>query len=149
MPWTEGRRALQRIGPRRRAEVSRERQRRGGQSALPDSGSTERGCGCWLIRVIASETRHEVEAEGEFGVLRFEIMNVPSADNPKSGSLVAMSIMQPAAATAQGRAGCWLSHCRQHEFCDIIHKLETEVIESLQHVLTFGLLGIAEMGVSL
>lgn len=34
-----------------------------------------------------------IEAEGEFGTLRFEIMNVPSADNPKSGSLVAMSII--------------------------------------------------------
>ena len=49
------------------------------------------------LRVLADpvieRNRHEVEAEGEFGVLRFEIMNVPSADNPKSGSLVAMSIM--------------------------------------------------------
>ncbi|CAN5511707.1 aspartate dehydrogenase [soil metagenome] len=49
------------------------------------------------LRVLADpdidRNRHEVEAEGEFGTLRFEIMNVPSADNPKSGSLVAMSII--------------------------------------------------------
>jgi aspartate dehydrogenase len=49
------------------------------------------------LRVLADpdieRNRHEVEAEGEFGTLRFEIMNVPSADNPKTGSLVAMSII--------------------------------------------------------
>jgi len=49
------------------------------------------------LRVLADpdieRNRHEVEAEGEFGTLRFEIMNVPSADNPKSASLVAMSII--------------------------------------------------------
>ncbi len=49
------------------------------------------------LRVVADpeieRNRHEVEAEGEFGTLRFEIMNVPSADNPKSGSLVAMAII--------------------------------------------------------
>jgi aspartate dehydrogenase len=49
------------------------------------------------LRVVADpdieRNRHEVEAEGEFGTLRFEILNVPSADNPKSGSLVAMSII--------------------------------------------------------
>ena len=49
------------------------------------------------LRVLADpdidRNRHEVEAEGEFGTLRFEIMNVPSADNPKSGSLVAMAII--------------------------------------------------------
>ena len=49
------------------------------------------------LRVLADpdieRNRHEVEAEGEFGSLRFEIMNVPSPENPKSGSLVAMSII--------------------------------------------------------
>ncbi len=49
------------------------------------------------LRVLADPSidrnRHEVEAEGEFGTLRFEIMNIPSADNPKSASLVAMSII--------------------------------------------------------
>lgn len=49
------------------------------------------------LRVLADpeieRNRHEVEAEGEFGELRFEIMNVPSPDNPKTGSLVAMSII--------------------------------------------------------
>lgn len=49
------------------------------------------------LRVLADpqieRNRHEVEAEGEFGSLRFEIMNVPSPDNPKTASLVAMSII--------------------------------------------------------
>jgi aspartate dehydrogenase len=36
---------------------------------------------------------HTVEAEGAFGSLRFEIQNVPSAQNPKTGALVAMSAL--------------------------------------------------------
>ena len=50
------------------------------------------------VRVIADPTldrnRHEVVAEGDFGRLRFEIENVPSADNPRTGLLVAMSVVQ-------------------------------------------------------
>jgi len=49
------------------------------------------------LRVLADPTidrnRHEVEAEGEFGYLRFEIQNVPSQDNARSARLVAMSIV--------------------------------------------------------
>lgn len=37
---------------------------------------------------------HTVEAEGTFGSLRFEIRNVPSAQNPKTGALVAMSALK-------------------------------------------------------
>ncbi len=36
---------------------------------------------------------HQVEAEGDFGLLRFEIRNVPSESNPKTGRIVAMSII--------------------------------------------------------
>jgi aspartate dehydrogenase len=50
------------------------------------------------VRVIADPTldrnRHEVVAEGDFGRLRFEIENVPTADNPRTGRLVAMSVVQ-------------------------------------------------------
>jgi aspartate dehydrogenase len=50
------------------------------------------------VRVIADpaldRNRHEVVAEGDFGRLRFEIENVPSADNPRTGRLVAMSVIQ-------------------------------------------------------
>jgi aspartate dehydrogenase len=50
-----------------------------------------------LVRVIADpavdRNTHQVEAEGDFGYLRFEIRNVPSDDNPKTGRIVAMSII--------------------------------------------------------
>jgi aspartate dehydrogenase len=50
-----------------------------------------------LVRVIADpavdRNTHQVEAEGGFGYLRFEIRNVPSDDNPKTGRIVAMSII--------------------------------------------------------
>jgi aspartate dehydrogenase len=50
------------------------------------------------VRVIADPTldrnRHEVVAEGDFGRLRFEIENVPTEDNPRTGKLVAMSVVQ-------------------------------------------------------
>jgi aspartate dehydrogenase len=36
---------------------------------------------------------HEVVAQGTFGELRFTIRNVPSDDNPKTGRLVAMSVI--------------------------------------------------------
>jgi aspartate dehydrogenase len=49
------------------------------------------------VRVIADpavdRNVHQVEAEGGFGQLRFEIRNVPSDDNPKTGRIVAMSIV--------------------------------------------------------
>lgn len=50
-----------------------------------------------LVRVIADpavdRNVHQVEAEGAFGSMRFEIRNVPSDDNPKTGRIVAMSII--------------------------------------------------------
>jgi aspartate dehydrogenase len=50
-----------------------------------------------MVRVIADpavdRNVHQVEAEGGFGQLRFEIRNVPSDDNPKTGRIVAMSII--------------------------------------------------------
>jgi len=49
------------------------------------------------VRVIADpgvlRNRHEVVAEGAFGKLRFEIENVPTLDNPRTGRLVAMSVV--------------------------------------------------------
>ncbi len=49
-----------------------------------------------VVTVDPAVTRnvHIVEAEGVFGSLRFEIQNVPSKRNPKSGALVAMSALQ-------------------------------------------------------
>lgn len=38
--------------------------------------------------------QHEVVAEGAFGWLRFEIANVPSAENPRTGRIVAMSVVR-------------------------------------------------------
>jgi aspartate dehydrogenase len=50
------------------------------------------------VRVVADpaleRNRHEVVAEGDFGRLRFEIENVPTDDNPRTGRLVAMSVVQ-------------------------------------------------------
>jgi aspartate dehydrogenase len=49
------------------------------------------------VRVIADpaleHNQHEVVAEGDFGRLRFEIESVPTADNPRTGRLVAMSVV--------------------------------------------------------
>jgi aspartate dehydrogenase len=47
-----------------------------------------------LVDPAVDRNVHTVEAEGTFGSLRFEIRNIPSRRNPKSGSLVAMSILQ-------------------------------------------------------
>jgi aspartate dehydrogenase len=50
------------------------------------------------VRVLAdpavTRNHHEVVAEGPFGILRFEIANIPSEANPKTGRLVALSIVQ-------------------------------------------------------
>lgn len=50
------------------------------------------------VRVIADpaveQNQHEVLVEGTFGRLRFEIANVPTAENPRTGRLVAMSVVQ-------------------------------------------------------
>jgi aspartate dehydrogenase len=49
------------------------------------------------VRVVADPSidrnTHEVIAEGAFGSLRFEIRNVPTRDNPKTGEIVAMSVL--------------------------------------------------------
>jgi aspartate dehydrogenase len=37
---------------------------------------------------------HEVTAEGVFGSLRFEIANVPTEENPRTGRIVAMSVVR-------------------------------------------------------
>jgi aspartate dehydrogenase len=48
---------------------------------------------CVIADPSVDRNRHEVFAEGEFGTLRFEIANIPSEENPRSGRLVAMSIV--------------------------------------------------------
>jgi aspartate dehydrogenase len=48
---------------------------------------------CVLADPGIDRNRHEVEAVGEFGHLRFEIQNIPSQDNARSARLVAMSIV--------------------------------------------------------
>jgi aspartate dehydrogenase len=49
------------------------------------------------VRVIADpaveRNQHEVMVEGTFGRLRFEIANVPTRENPRTGRLVAMSVV--------------------------------------------------------
>ena len=49
------------------------------------------------VRVIADpfveRNQHQVDVEGAFGRLRFEIAGIPSGDNPKTGRIVAMSIL--------------------------------------------------------
>jgi aspartate dehydrogenase len=37
---------------------------------------------------------HEIAAEGAFGSLRFEIANVPTDENPRTGRIVAMSVVR-------------------------------------------------------
>jgi aspartate dehydrogenase len=50
------------------------------------------------VRVLADpavdRNHHTVEAEGGFGFLRFEIANIPSEANPRTGRLVAMSVVR-------------------------------------------------------
>jgi aspartate dehydrogenase len=48
---------------------------------------------CVIADPTIDRNRHEVVAQGEFGELRFEIANVPTDDNPKTGRLVAMSVV--------------------------------------------------------
>ena len=38
--------------------------------------------------------QHEVEIEGTFGWMKFEIRGIPSDENPKTGRIVAMSIVR-------------------------------------------------------
>ena len=48
---------------------------------------------CVIADPTIDRNKHEVVAEGAFGELRFEIHNVPSDDNPRTGRLVAMSVL--------------------------------------------------------
>lgn len=48
---------------------------------------------CVIADPNVDRNRHEVVAEGEFGELRFEIANIPTDDNPRTGRLVAMSVV--------------------------------------------------------
>jgi aspartate dehydrogenase len=48
---------------------------------------------CVIADPNVDRNSHEVVAQGEFGDLRFEIRNIPTDDNPRTGRLVAMSIV--------------------------------------------------------
>jgi len=48
---------------------------------------------CVIADPTVHRNSHEVVAQGDFGDLRFEIHNIPSDDNPRTGRLVAMSIV--------------------------------------------------------
>ncbi|MDD9266967.1 aspartate dehydrogenase [Paenibacillus sp. GCM10023248] len=41
-----------------------------------------------------SHNTHEIEAKGKFGQIRLQISNTPSAGNPKTGYIVAMSVIK-------------------------------------------------------
>lgn len=49
------------------------------------------------VEIIAdpavTRNQHEIAAEGAFGQLRFEVRGIPTAENPRTGRLVAMSIL--------------------------------------------------------
>lgn len=48
---------------------------------------------CVIADPVVTRNQHTVEAEGEFGTLRLELHNQPSDANPKTGRLVAMSLL--------------------------------------------------------
>jgi len=48
---------------------------------------------CVIADPGVERNMHEVVAEGEFGELRFEIRNIPTDANPRTGRLVAMSVV--------------------------------------------------------
>ena len=49
------------------------------------------------VRIIADpgvdRNQHEIAAEGAFGRMRFEVQGIPTDENPRTGRLVAMSIV--------------------------------------------------------
>jgi aspartate dehydrogenase len=49
---------------------------------------------CVIADPAVTRNQHEIVAEGAFGRLRFAIENVPSESNPKTGRLVALSLVQ-------------------------------------------------------
>jgi aspartate dehydrogenase len=48
---------------------------------------------CVIADPSVERNSHEVVAQGDFGDLRFEIRNIPTDENPRTGRLVAMSIV--------------------------------------------------------
>lgn len=49
---------------------------------------------CVFADPNVTRNRHEVEVEGEFGWLKFEIQGIPTEENPRTGRLVAMSVVR-------------------------------------------------------
>ena len=60
---------------------------------------------CVIADPNVDRNLHEVVAQGEFGELRFEIGNIPTDDNPRTGRLVAMSVVHGAAAASGSPGG--------------------------------------------
>jgi aspartate dehydrogenase len=48
---------------------------------------------CVIADPQLAHNTHQVVAEGAFGELRFEVKNVPTEENPRTGRLVAMSVV--------------------------------------------------------
>ncbi len=49
---------------------------------------------CIFADPNVTRNRHEVEVDGEFGWLKFEIEGIPTEENPRTGRLVAMSVVR-------------------------------------------------------
>jgi aspartate dehydrogenase len=49
---------------------------------------------CVIADPAVDRNRHEVEVEGSFGWMKFEIRGIPTEENPKTGRIVAMSIIR-------------------------------------------------------
>ena len=49
---------------------------------------------CVLADPSIERNMHTVVAEGAFGRLQFEIQGIPTQENPRTGRLVAMSVMR-------------------------------------------------------
>lgn len=49
---------------------------------------------CVIADPGVDRNRHEVEVEGTFGWMKFEIRGIPTEDNPRTGRIVAMSVVR-------------------------------------------------------
>jgi aspartate dehydrogenase len=49
---------------------------------------------CVIADPAVSRNQHEVEVEGSFGWMKFEIRGIPTEENPKTGRIVAMSVVR-------------------------------------------------------
>ena len=49
---------------------------------------------CVIADPDIDRNRHEVEVQGTFGWLKFEIRGIPTEENPKTGRIVAMSVVR-------------------------------------------------------